>query len=132
MVANKRKQPLDYSLSTNYSQAESFDHHTDFMGSQLSISYNSLAPNLTVLPTQVTITFFLTLLLVFISNPPANSSSLFTWEFPVINPDELVWYIRNTFGLCPWFMGQSSQHLGNFLSDRSVFCYLEGVPSEHI
>lgn len=49
-----------------------------------------------------------------------------------MNPDELVWYIRNTFGLCPWFMGQSSQNPGNFLSDRSVFCYLEGVPSEHI
>lgn len=60
MGANKRKQPLDYSLSANHSQAEISDHHTDFMGSQLSSSYNSLATNLTVLTTQVTITFFLT------------------------------------------------------------------------
>jgi len=57
MVANKRKQPLDYKLSIDDSQAEVFDHHTDYIGFQLSISYNSPATNLTVLPTQVTIIF---------------------------------------------------------------------------
>lgn len=47
---------------------------------------------------------------------------------PIPRVSDSVSGIINTFGLCPWFVVQSSPKPWNFLSDSSILCYSKEPP----